>query len=305
MVKLIRYSNTNTYLIKGRACDILFDTGWAGTFADFSRALKEAGGSIDRIGGILISHFHPDHMGIAQQIADHDPVILAADLQLPFLHSADAVFAKEGKYPFTAIDDTAVRAFPLTESRAILSEFGIDGEILATPGHSDDSISLCLDDGTILVGDLNPLYELECHRGTEIEASWNKLLAKNPKRILYGHAKEAVLGADADGVSCTDESAGAGGAAGTDVAAKAGDGTGGAEQSATSAMHSKNKSEREIYNLVKTIMKYIDKGLPLEKIQKKTGAPAEFIEQVTRMYLTHQNVGVQGILDRIELRKLF
>ena len=70
-------------------------------------------------------------------------------------------------------------------------------------------------------------------------------------------------------------------------------------------MHSKNKSEREIYNLVKTIMKYIDKGLPLEKIQKKTGAPAEFIEQVTRMYLTHQNVGVQGILDRIELRKLF
>ena len=289
MVKLIRYSNTNTYLIKGRACDILFDTGWAGTFADFSRALKEAGGSIDRIGGILISHFHPDHMGIAQQIADHGPVILAADLQLPFLHSADAVFAKEGKYPFTAIDDTAVRAFPLTESRAILSEFGIDGEILATPGHSDDSISLCLDDGTILVGDLNPLYELECHRGTEIEASWNKLLAKNPKRILYGHAKEAVLGADADGVSCTDASAGAGGA----------------EQSATSAMHSKNKSEREIYNLVKTIMKYIDKGLPLEKIQKKTGAPAEFIEQVTRMYLTHQNVGVQGILDRIELRKLF
>ena len=305
MVKRIRYSKTNTYLIKGRACDILFDTGWAGTFADFCRALKEAGGSIDRIGGILISHFHPDHMGIAQQIADHGPVILAADLQLPFLHSADAVFAKEGKYPFTAIDDTAVRAFPLTESRALLKEFGIDGEIFATPGHSDDSISLCLDGGTILVGDLNPLYELECHRGTEIEASWNKLLAKNPKRILYGHAKEAVLGAEGGGVSCTDASAGAGGAAGTDVAAKAGDGTGGAEQSAASAMHSKNKSEREIYNLVKTIMKYIDKALPLEKIQKKTGAPAEFIEQVTRMYLTHQNVGVQGILDRIELRKLF
>jgi glyoxylase-like metal-dependent hydrolase (beta-lactamase superfamily II) len=284
MVKRIRYSNTNTYLIKGRACDILFDTGWAGTFADFCRALKEAGGSIDRIGGILISHFHPDHMGIAQQIADHGPVILAADLQLPFLHSADAVFAKEGKYPFTAIDDTAVRAFPLTESRAVLSEFGIDGEILATPGHSDDSISLCLDDGTILVGDLNPLYELECHRGTEIEASWNKLLAKNPKRILYGHAKEAVLGAEGEdgvnmagnGVSMTDNGPDGGG-----------------------------KSTQEVYRLVKSIMKYIDKGLPLEKIQKKTGAPAEFIEQVTRMYLTHQNVGVQGILDRIELRKLF
>ena len=291
MVTLLRYSNTNTYLIKGRVCDVLFDTGWAGTFADFCRALKEAGGTIEGIGGILISHFHPDHMGIAQQIADHGPVILAADLQLPFLHAADAVFAKEGKFPFTAIDDTAVRAFPLTESRAILSEFGIDGEILATPGHSDDSISLCLDDGTILVGDLNPLYELECHRGTEIETSWNMLLARNPKRILYGHAKEAVLEAEA-------------GAGGADTAAGAAvGGAAGAGQSAKTSVGGKSTSE--VYNLVKSIMKYIDKGFPLEKIQKKTGAPAEFIEQVTRMYLTHRNVGVQGILDRIELRKLF
>ena len=49
-------------------------------------------------------------------------------------------------------------------------------------------------------------------------------------------------------------------------------------------------------------MKYINKGYSLEKIARKTGAEAEFIEDVTRMYLTHQNVGVQGILDRIEIK---
>ena len=298
MIKTLRYSNTNTYLIKGGRSDLLFDTGWAGTFADFCRALGEAGESIDSIGGILISHYHPDHMGIAQQIADHGPVILAADLQLPFLHNADAVFAKEGKFPFTPINDTAVRTFSPKDSRAVLSEFGIGGEILATPGHSDDSISLCLDDGTILVGDLNPLYELECHAGTEIEASWKLLLAKNPKRILYGHAKEAVpdagAGSDSDGA-----------AAGAEPSQTPAAQPPAAQPDIQSSGKPGSRNEREIYNLVRTIMKYIDKGFPLEKIQKKTGAPAEFIEQVTRMYLTHQNVGVQGILDRIELRELF
>ena len=46
-----------------------------------------------------------------------------------------------------------------------------------------------------------------------------------------------------------------------------------------------------------------DTGLvDIEKIMKKTGADAAFIQDVMRMYLTHQNVGVQGILDRIEIK---
>jgi hypothetical protein len=50
------------------------------------------------------------------------------------------------------------------------------------------------------------------------------------------------------------------------------------------------------------MMKMIDKGYDVKKIQKKTHADEKFIENVMRMYLTHQNVSVQGILDRIELR---
>ena len=34
----------------------------------------------------------------------------------------------------------------------------------------------------------------------------------------------------------------------------------------------------------------------------KTGADKTFIQDVMRMYLTHQNIGVQGILDRIEIK---
>ena len=39
------------------------------------------------------------------------------------------------------------RVVPLNESRAFLNAIGIDGELIHTPGHSDDSVSLLLDEG--------------------------------------------------------------------------------------------------------------------------------------------------------------
>ena len=58
----------------------------------------------------------------------------------------------------------------------------------------------------------------------------------------------------------------------------------------------------DLYRLVAKIMKYIDRGMSMAKIRKKTGADATLVEDVNRMYLTHRNVGVQGILDRIEIK---
>ncbi|MBP3901826.1 MAG: hypothetical protein J6D53_10325 [Blautia sp.] len=49
-------------------------------------------------------------------------------------------------------------------------------------------------------------------------------------------------------------------------------------------------------------MKYKYIGYSAEKIQKKTGAPLDWIKDAMRMYLTHTNVSVQGILDRLEIR---
>ena len=153
-----------------------------------------------------------------------------------------------------------MRILKTEDSRAFLRGLGIDGEILHTPGHSDDSVSLALDDGMLFVGDLNPLYELELHRGTEIEDSWNRLLSLKPVTVYYGHASPADLKSETP-----------------------------AEQD-------------DRYDLVSRIMAYVDRGFSLDKIHKKTGADKSFIEDVMRMYLTHQNIGVQGVLDRIEVR---
>ena len=191
----LKYSSTNTYLIAGRNGLLLFDTGWAGTFRAFCREMGEKGIPVQDISYILISHFHPDHCGIAQEIADCGAAIAVMDVQRDFIHAADGIFARDPGKAFCPVNDEKIRLVSLDDSRSFLQEMGIDGEIAATPGHSVDSISLCLDDGNIFVGDLNPLYELEMHRGTQIGKSWDLLLARHPKRIWYGHAKTAVLDA--------------------------------------------------------------------------------------------------------------
>ena len=258
----LKYSNTNTFLIEGDSGKILFDTGWAGTFYAFCKAIGELHISAQEIDYILISHFHPDHMGIAQEIADFGPVVVVMDLQRDHVHDSDVIFAKEKDTAFVPIADERVRILQISESREFLKSVGIDGEILSTPGHSDDSISLCLDSGEVFVGDLNPLYELELHRETQIEDSWNKILKANPKVVYYGHAKAAEIAAAGASASKHDD----------------------------------------VYKQVSKIMKLIDKGVSLDRIQKKTGADTSVVEDVARMYLTHQNVGVQGILDRIEIK---
>ncbi|MBR6477032.1 MAG: MBL fold metallo-hydrolase, partial [Lachnospiraceae bacterium] len=279
---------TNTYLIEGERGMLLFDTGWAGTFPQLCRELGELGIPVQKITHILISHFHPDHAGIAQEIADLGAVILAPELQRPFLHAADPIFAKEKNAAFVPIRDDQVRFFSLEESREVLWELGIRGQVFHTPGHSDDSISLWLDEGVLFVGDLNPLYELELHQGTTIGESWERLLRLKPKTVYYGHAKKAEL---EERPTSTEPG-------------KAQQGNASAKDPSKVARPGNALSDSEKYALVSRMMKLIDKGYDIKKIQKKTHADEKFIENVMRMYLTHQNISVQGILDRIELRTM-
>ncbi len=300
MVTELRYSSTNTYLIRGSDGYILFDTAWAGTFPLLCRALGEKHISVQDIKYVFISHFHPDHMGIAQNVAEQGAEIVVFDVQREYIHFADAVFDKDKKVDFMPIDDSKVKIVPIAESRGLLEKIGIAGEILHTPGHSDDSISLWLDEGELLVGDLNPLYEMEMHKGTQIYGSWQRLLAKKPLRVYYGHAKAADLSRDSGQYFTTRRK-------GVKKLKEIKDSKDakGAEEIRDNEEDKDGKGARdnkEVYALVKRIMRYIDRGKSLEAIYEKTGADKTFIEDVTRMYLTHQNVGVQGILDRIEIK---
>jgi glyoxylase-like metal-dependent hydrolase (beta-lactamase superfamily II) len=286
----LHYSNTNTYLIRGSKGYLLFDTGWAGSFHAFCKSIGKSGVKLSDIAMILISHYHPDHMGIAGEIADKGPVLLVCDVQRDFLHSSDRIFEKENRKDYIPIDDSKAHVISISESRKVLGGIGIVGEIIATPGHSDDSISLLLDSGELFVGDLNPLYELELHNGTEIGKSWDRLLAHKPKIVYYGHAKTHIFSEDEKNA---DEIISDNGTSGYDAG----------KHSFILFRKKPVRSEAsEQEDLVSKIVKYIDKGYDAGYICKKTHSDEEFVQDVMRMYLTHPGVSVQGILDRIEIK---
>lgn len=266
MIYELHYDNTNTYIISGEKGLLMFDTGWAGTFTMMCKALGEQGIKLQDIKYLLISHFHPDHMGLAGELAAQGVTVVVMESQKAFVHASDHIFERDQRFDYQPVDDKKTRLVTFEESRDFLQELGIGGSIIPTPGHSDDSISLMLDSGDFFVGDLYPLYELEAHEEPEVQESWKRILAMKPKRIFYGHAKTAVL-------ECSE-------------VVQAGS----------------TQKNAELYATVKKIMHLIDKGANIDKIASKLKLDKDFVSDVCRMYLTHRNVGVQGILDRMEIK---
>lgn len=190
MVQLLKYGNTNTYYVKGDDVGVLVDTDWAGTLPAFFKESKRQGISIDSIKYLLITYYHPDHMGIAGELMELGVQLVVMDIQQEYIHFSDSIFEKDKKVDYKPIEIEKALIISCGESRSFLEQIGIPGEIIATPGHSDDSVSLILDEGIAIVGDLYPLGAAPAFQDEVINNSWNKILNYNVKKIYYGHAKE-------------------------------------------------------------------------------------------------------------------
>ena len=69
----------------------------------------------------------------------------------------------------------------------LLGRIGIAGEILHTPGHSDDSVSLLLDDGSVFTGDLTPPGLVVESQAALVNASWHLLREHGATRVYPAH----------------------------------------------------------------------------------------------------------------------
>ena len=189
MIQLLKYGNTNTYYIKGTNGSILVDTDWAGTLQAFYKKIKEL--NITKIDYLLITHFHPDHIGIAQNIIDMGTKLLLIDVQQDYIHSSDNIFEKDKNVKFRTINTEPI-IISCEQSREFLKDLGINGEIIYSPGHSEDSISLILDNGSAFVGDLYDLKSAITFNDEKINNSWNKILSHNISKLYYGHHVQTI-----------------------------------------------------------------------------------------------------------------
>ncbi len=103
------------------------------------------------------------------------------------MHFSDALFDR-AKLPYMPICEDRAKLISCEESRAFLADLGIDGEIISTPSHSRDGISLILDEGICIAGDLEPADYIEAYEDSALlQADWAKIKSFRPKRVYYSH----------------------------------------------------------------------------------------------------------------------
>ena len=192
MIKL-KYGNTNTFFIRGDGGGLLFDTDYAGTMPAFFKAIKQNGITVKDVKYVMASHYHPDHAGLISDLMKQGVKLLLIDVQKDFIHYPDAIFVRDG-IDRTPIDETQATVVTCGESRRFLSGLGIRGEIIRTPSHSEDSVSLVLDDGDCFVGDLEPSEYIEAYGdNARLKCDWDRIRSLRAARVYFAHRPDSAV----------------------------------------------------------------------------------------------------------------
>ena len=72
----LTYDSTHFYLTGVTRGWIMVDTGWAGTLPKLLSLLKQKDIDAGAIRYLVITHFHPDHCGLAQDLKDRGATLL-------------------------------------------------------------------------------------------------------------------------------------------------------------------------------------------------------------------------------------
>ena len=189
MIRL-KYGNTNTFFICGDKGGLLIDTDWAGTLPAFYKAIKANGIKVSDIDFVLATHWHPDHMGLVSELMKQGVRLLLPDVQKESVHFSDGIFARDG-LQYEPVDETLATVISCEDSRKTLARMGISGEIIHTPSHSEDSISLILDDGDCFAGDLEPFENIKAYDdNAKLKADWDWILSFGTQIVNFAHRPE-------------------------------------------------------------------------------------------------------------------
>jgi glyoxylase-like metal-dependent hydrolase (beta-lactamase superfamily II) len=190
----VGYRSTNFWVISAGTSRLLVDLGWPGSMGQMRAALRRKDVPLTELRYGLATHYHIDHAGLAQELKLAGVPLLVVDLQVDAIPQMKTWIKPQDNYVDITLDDNVVISY--AESRALLAELDIAGEILPTPGHSDDSVSLLLDSGEVFTGDLT-LPGFAAADQDVVAASWRLLQEKGAALVYPGHGPTWYL---ADGI---------------------------------------------------------------------------------------------------------
>ena len=204
---------TNVFLIQGRTGCVLVDAGSPGKADRILKRLAKHGIAPDDIRLILLTHGHTDHFGSAAALRERTGAPVA-------IHTLDAEAVRQGIHQPGSLQPTgrliaflmrisALRnlAVPdhapafepdiLFDEKFRLDEYDIAGRVISTPGHTPGSVSVLLDSGEAIVGDMviGDFFRLLRRPGLPIvawdmERNWESILRfldLSPRIVYTGH----------------------------------------------------------------------------------------------------------------------
>ena len=181
----VGYRSTNFWVVSAGTSRLLVDLGWPGTLGTLLAMLDRKGIPLAEIQYGLATHYHIDHAGLAQELKNRGVRLLVVDAQVSAIPLMKQWTKTADRYVDIALDDNIVVS--AAGSRALLESIGIGGEIVHTPGHSADSVSLLLDTGAAFTGDLPPLTMVNSVESPEVLRSWRTLQARGATTVYGGH----------------------------------------------------------------------------------------------------------------------
>lgn len=163
-VQRVDFGHVNIYFIKTETGHILVDAGMPNKGDELDERFAKAGVDQNSVQLIVLTHGHLDHVGsvahakkvtggqvlchrsFSESLTNGRPeAAVAQNLLGRVLNLMTSLMGNkfEGIQPDIVIDD-----------EYDLADHGISGRIIHTPGHSPSSVSIVLDNGEALVGDL-------------------------------------------------------------------------------------------------------------------------------------------------------
>lgn len=202
------------YILRGEKV-IMIDGGSPNQGKNFLASMQRLSILPQEIQLIVLTHGHWDHIGTAKEIKEltgakialhyKDKDCLEKSLKPlpPGVTTSGKIFVMVMKLSMPLVD--RLIHIPPTKVDIVLgdevfslSEYGIPGKILYTPGHSMGSVSVLLDTGEAFVGDLAmsgppmrftpglPTLAEDIHK---VRESWELLIKAGAKNIYPAHGK--------------------------------------------------------------------------------------------------------------------